>query len=74
MVVDDDPALLAAVGRALRLDGHEVRQAADGALALEALTYFAADLIVLDVMMPSSTASDSSPISEAVVTVCPSCC
>jgi two-component system, OmpR family, response regulator MprA len=53
MVVDDDPALLAAVGRALRLDGHEVRQAADGALALEALNYFTADLIVLDVMMPT---------------------
>ena len=53
MVVDDDPALLAAVGRALRLDGYEVRQAADGALALEALSYFAADLIVLDVMMPT---------------------
>ena len=30
-----------------------MRQAADGALALEALTYFAADLIVLDVMMPT---------------------
>ena len=37
LVVDDEPAVRAAVDRALRLDGHEVALAADGRAALDAV-------------------------------------
>jgi two-component system response regulator MprA len=35
LVVDDEPAVRAAVERALRLEGHEVALAADGGQALD---------------------------------------
>ena len=52
LIVDDDPALLTAVSRALRLEGHEVDRATDGAEALSRIGLSRPDLIVLDVMMP----------------------
>jgi two-component system response regulator MprA len=52
LVVDDEPALVTALERALRLDGHEVAVATDGQRALDRLAGTTPDLVVLDVMMP----------------------
>jgi len=51
LVVDDDPAVRAAVARALRVD-YDVDEAGDGDDALSRHAAHAADVIVLDVMMP----------------------
>jgi two-component system, OmpR family, response regulator MprA len=54
LVVDDEPAVREALERALRLAGYEVELAADGeeALVRLGLEPGAADLVVLDVLMP----------------------
>jgi two-component system, OmpR family, response regulator MprA len=52
LVVDDEPAVREAVGRALRLDGHDVLSAADGGEALDTLDVRPPDAVVLDVLMP----------------------
>ncbi|WP_320671586.1 response regulator transcription factor [Patulibacter defluvii] len=52
LVVDDEPTVVTALERALRLDGHEVGVATDGERALDQLASSQPDLVVLDVMMP----------------------
>ncbi|HEX2049894.1 MAG TPA: response regulator transcription factor [Actinomycetota bacterium] len=52
LVVDDEPALRDALGRALRIEGYDVAFARDGAEALDALTRHTPDAVVLDVLMP----------------------
>jgi two-component system response regulator MprA len=52
LVVDDEPALVTARERALRLDGHDVDVATDGQVALDRLSVTTPDLVLLDVMMP----------------------
>jgi two-component system response regulator MprA len=52
LVVDDEPAVRTALGRALRLGGYEVEAAADGGEALTALSTAAHDAVLLDVLMP----------------------
>jgi two-component system, OmpR family, response regulator MprA len=52
LVVDDEPAVLDAVDRALRLEGYDTELAADGQQALDALAAGAPDALVLDVLMP----------------------
>ncbi|MBP2315784.1 response regulator [Azospirillum soli] len=53
LVVEDDDALRATMADALRAEGFEVREAADGRAALDALdSGLRPDLIVLDLMMP----------------------
>jgi two-component system response regulator MprA len=52
LVVDDDPAVRAAVSRALRVD-YDVTEAADGSEALERHAEAPADAIVLDLLMPT---------------------
>jgi two-component system, OmpR family, response regulator MprA len=52
MVVEDDDALRAALGRALRLEGYVVDEASDGAHALTQLASLRTDVMVLDVLMP----------------------
>lgn len=52
MVVEDDDALRAALGRALRLEGYVVDEASDGAQALTQLASARAHVMVLDVLMP----------------------
>ena len=52
LIVDDDPAVRAALDRALRLDGYEVELAADGREALDRVAEVRHDAIVLDVAMP----------------------
>jgi two-component system, OmpR family, response regulator MprA len=55
LVVDDEPAVREALERALKLAGYDVELAADGAEALVRLGLEpgAADLVVLDVLMPN---------------------
>jgi two-component system response regulator MprA len=52
LVVDDEPAVLVALERALRLERYEVALARDGAEALDVLAAGSPDAIVLDVAMP----------------------
>ena len=52
LVTDDDPDIRMLVAFALEDSGYAVRQASDGANALEALAAKAPDAMVLDVMMP----------------------
>ncbi len=52
LLAEDDESVRAFVTRALQLQGHEVVQAADGALALEALGDAAFDLLLTDIAMP----------------------
>jgi DNA-binding response OmpR family regulator len=52
LVVDDDPTVREVVVSYLRAAKHEVSEAADGEGALVAMRDVAADLIVLDLMLP----------------------
>jgi two-component system response regulator MprA len=52
LIVDDEPAVRAALDRALRLEGYEVALAADGREALDRLAETRQDAVVLDVTMP----------------------
>ena len=52
LVCDDEPAVRAAVERALRLEGYEVAAAENGEEALAALAAAPVDVLVLDVLMP----------------------
>ncbi|MDT0304408.1 response regulator transcription factor [Streptomonospora wellingtoniae] len=52
LIADDDRAIRDSLDRALRLEGYEVRMAADGVEALAAVHAEPVDLLVLDVMMP----------------------
>ena len=52
LVVDDEPAVLDSVDRALRLAGYETELAGDGQEALDRLADAAPDALVLDVLMP----------------------
>jgi two-component system, OmpR family, response regulator len=52
LVVDDEPTLAELVSMALRLEGWEVRSAADGTAAVRTAREFRPDAVVLDVMLP----------------------
>jgi two-component system response regulator RegX3 len=52
LVVDDEPALLDAVGYALRSEGFDVATAEDGEAALRLLSADGFDVVVLDIMLP----------------------
>ena len=52
LVVDDEPAIVDAIGSVLRYEGFDVQEAFDGRAALQAAEESAPDLIVLDVMIP----------------------
>jgi len=52
LVVDDEPALVDAVGYALRSEGFDVETAEDGEQALQALSADEVELVVLDIMLP----------------------
>ncbi len=53
LVVDDEPDIRQLVKINLQLDGHDVRLADDGALALASIEEQRPDLLLLDVMMPN---------------------
>ncbi|HEY7076701.1 MAG TPA: response regulator transcription factor [Solirubrobacteraceae bacterium] len=52
LIVDDEPAVLSALDRALRLEQYEIDLAADGREALDRLADTRLDAVVLDVAMP----------------------
>ena len=52
VIVDDDPAIRSALGRALKMEGYDVDQYDDGASALKAVQLRAPDAIVLDLQLP----------------------
>jgi two-component system response regulator MprA len=51
-IVDDDPAILSALSRALKMENYDVTVFADGASALLAFQTGAPDAIVLDLQLP----------------------
>ncbi|HEY8740292.1 MAG TPA: response regulator, partial [Candidatus Dormibacteraeota bacterium] len=52
LVVDDETYIRDLVGTALRYEGFQVTEAADGRQALDAIRSTRPDLVVLDVMLP----------------------
>jgi two-component system OmpR family response regulator len=52
LVVDDESSIVDAVATALRYEGYDVEEAANGRDALEAVARFEPDLVVLDWMLP----------------------
>ncbi len=52
LVVEDDEDIAQALQRSLRMEGYEVRTAADGETALEQGRAFAPDLVILDLGLP----------------------
>ena len=52
LVVEDDEDIALALQRSLRMEGYEVRIAADGEAALDAAGAFHPDLVVLDLGLP----------------------
>jgi CheY-like chemotaxis protein len=51
LVVDDDPDFVKVTTKVLEQAGHEVRSAANGARALQAMRKDTPDLVLLDIMM-----------------------
>lgn len=52
LLIDDEPDILLMLRMSFEDEGHEVVMAADGRMGLERLAEHAADVIVLDMMMP----------------------
>lgn len=52
LIVDDDPSLRAVMRKLLERRGHQVREAADGARALELARRSRPDLVITDLFMP----------------------
>jgi CheY-like chemotaxis protein len=52
LVVDDEPDIRATVSAMLEIEGHAVREAANGALALLAVEEEEPDVVLLDMRMP----------------------
>jgi len=52
LVVEDDDAIAQVLQRSLRLEGYEVKVAADGVVALEEAHAFLPDLVILDLGLP----------------------
>jgi CheY-like chemotaxis protein len=52
LITEDEDSLRSFVARALRLDGHETVEAADGAEGLDALSDGGFDLLLSDIRMP----------------------
>jgi two-component system response regulator MprA len=53
LLAEDDRSVRDSLARVLRFEGYEVETAIDGAAALEAVSTFDPELIVMDVMMPN---------------------
>ena len=56
LVVDDDPDIVELLEFNLKKEGYQTASASDGRKALDVAAEFNPDIILLDVMMPTSTA------------------
>jgi CheY-like chemotaxis protein len=52
LLIDDDPDIRSYLSQMIEEKGHEVVEAADGAIALEAFKTTSVDLVVTDIFMP----------------------
>jgi signal transduction histidine kinase/DNA-binding response OmpR family regulator len=52
LIVDDHPDVTGSLARLLRLSGHEVRTALNGPTALEELTLYQPEIVLLDIGLP----------------------
>lgn len=52
LIVDDEPNIVTALDFLLKQSGYDVRQAANGAEALEQVEIYRPDVVLMDVMMP----------------------
>ena len=52
LICDDEPGLRAVIKRYAQFEGHEVREAGDGAEAVEIFRKESFDIIIMDIMMP----------------------
>ena len=55
LIADDDPSIRRMLAVSLRKDGYQTADACDGGEALEAMRAGQADLVLLDLMMPTVT-------------------
>jgi two-component system CheB/CheR fusion protein len=75
LIVDDHPDVAGSLARLLRLSGHDVKTAFDGPAALEELTSFRPEIILLDIGLPGmdgyevAQAIRKQPALESVVLV-----
>ncbi|OAI39284.1 hypothetical protein AYO38_07960 [bacterium SCGC AG-212-C10] len=58
LVVDDDPAILRVVGRALSAAGYDVESLGRGEHVVERASVFAPDVILLDLVLPDANGID----------------
>ncbi|WFU08448.1 response regulator [Rhizobium sp. CB3090] len=68
LITEDEDSLRTFVARALRLDGHETEEAADGAEGLEKLRQGAYDLLLSDIRMP---VMDGIELAHQAASTCP---
>lgn len=58
LVIDDEPLVRRALGKALRLRGHEVFEAEDGEAGLTQWQSVDPDLVFVDVLMPKKSGTE----------------
>jgi DNA-binding response OmpR family regulator len=58
LIVDDEPNIVISLEYLMKREGYEVRCAADGDAALDALAREVPDLVILDVMLPKRSGFD----------------
>src|SRR6516225_7132823 len=58
VVIEDEPAIRRGVVDALRVNGYEVAEAADGARGLEEAVRLGVDLVLLDLLLPKKDGLD----------------
>ena len=68
LITEDEDSLRTFVARALRLDGHETEEAADGAEGLEKLKQGVYDLLLSDIRMP---VMDGIELAHQAASTCP---
>jgi CheY-like chemotaxis protein len=59
LIADDEPAVLQMLGDLLTLNGYAVAMAATGMEALERISSFPPDVIILDILMPGLSGNET---------------
>lgn len=58
LIVEDDPSVRTLLAEMLKLEGYEIAQAEDGAMALEEARKQRPDLLILDMMLPVKSSEE----------------